>query len=110
MPARRLRYLAGAGRAERVREAAFAGEMLGPGHPCQDVAVLLVSELSESSVQRSRSADPGEAVRSLSGPGDGMVRVEVIDGGGPRASELRWVGRDAEGGPGLQFVAALAAR
>lgn len=111
MPARRLRYLAGAGRAERVREAAFVGGMLGLGHPCQDVAVLLVSELSESSVQQSRSADPGEAVTvAVRARGDGMVRVEVIDGGGPRASELRWAGRDAEGGPALQFVAGLAAR
>jgi Aminotransferase class-V len=29
---------------------------------------------------------------------DEMVRVEVLDGG-PRAPELRWAGRDAEGGP-----------
>ena len=35
-----------AGRAERARAArAFVSEMLGPGHPCGDVAVLLVSEV-----------------------------------------------------------------
>jgi hypothetical protein len=35
-----------AGRAERARAArAFVREMLGPGHPCGDVAVLLVSEV-----------------------------------------------------------------
>src|SRR5437764_282661 len=35
-----------AGRAERARAArAFVSEVLGPGHPCGDVAVLLVSEV-----------------------------------------------------------------
>jgi hypothetical protein len=35
-----------AGRAERARVArAFVGEVLGPGHPCGDDAVLLVSFL-----------------------------------------------------------------
>jgi hypothetical protein len=34
-----------AGRAERARAArAFVSEVLGPGHPCEDVAVLLVSD------------------------------------------------------------------
>ena len=70
----------------------------GPGHLCQDVAVLLVGELSGSSVQRSRSADPGEAVTLAVRAGDGLVWVEVLDGGA-RAPELRWAGRDAEGGP-----------
>ena len=31
---------------------AFVGGVLGPGHLCQDVAVLLVSDLSGNSVQR----------------------------------------------------------
>ena len=35
-----------AGRAERARAArAFVSEVLGPGHPCGDVAVSLVSEI-----------------------------------------------------------------
>jgi hypothetical protein len=59
------------------------------GHLCQDVAVLLVSELSGNSVQQSRSADPGEAVTLAVRVWDGMVRVEVLDGG-PRAPELQW--------------------
>jgi hypothetical protein len=74
-----------AGRAERARAArAFVSEMLGPGHPCGDVAVLLVSEIA----------------------GDGVVRVEVTDRAGPGTPELRPAGRDAEGGRELQLVAA----
>jgi hypothetical protein len=42
--------------------------------------------------------------------GDGMVRVEVTDRAGPGTPELRPAGRDAEGGRGLQLVAALAVR
>jgi hypothetical protein len=35
-----------AGRAERARAArTFVSAILGPGHPCEDVAVLLVSDL-----------------------------------------------------------------
>ena len=68
---------------------AFVGGVLGPGHLCQDVSVLLVSELSGNSVQQSRSADPGEAVTLAVRGWDGMVRVEVLDAG-PRAPELRW--------------------
>jgi hypothetical protein len=38
-----------AGRAERARAArTFVGEVLGPGHPCGDVAVLLVNEMDPS--------------------------------------------------------------
>ena len=44
-----------AGRAERARAArAFVSEVLGPGHPCGDVAVLLVSEVFSNSVRHSR--------------------------------------------------------
>src|ERR1700733_13814235 len=42
--------------------------------------------------------------------GDGVVRVEVTERAGPGTPELRPVGRDAEGGRGLQLVAVLAAR
>lgn len=52
-----------AGRAERARAArAFVSEMLGPGHPCGDVAVLLVSEVFSNSVRHSGSGAPGETV------------------------------------------------
>jgi len=74
-----------AGRAERARAArTFVGEVLGPGHPCGDVAVLLVSEIFANSVRHSGSAAAGETVtvvviagiassgsRSPTGPGRG---------------------------------------
>jgi anti-sigma regulatory factor (Ser/Thr protein kinase) len=98
-----------AGRAERARAArAFVSEVLGSGHPCRDVAILLVSEVFSNSIRHSRSGDPGETVAVR--VGDGMVRVEVADRAGPGTPELRPAGRDAEGGRGLQLVAALAAR
>src|SRR5215469_4989249 len=52
-----------AGRAERARLArAFVEGVLGPGHPCGDVAALLVSELFSNSLRHSGSGAPGETV------------------------------------------------
>jgi anti-sigma regulatory factor (Ser/Thr protein kinase) len=100
-----------AGRAERARVArTFVGAVLGPGHPCRDIAVLLVSEIFGNSVQHSRSGDPGEAVTVAVRAGDGVVRVEVADRSGPGVPELRPPDHGAEGGRGLQLVAGLASR
>jgi serine/threonine-protein kinase RsbW len=100
-----------AGRAERARVArAFAVGVLGPGHPCRDDAALLVSELFGNSVRHSRSGGAGGTVTVAVSAGDGRVRVEVTDRGGPEVPELCPAGRDAEGGRGLQLVAGLAAR
>jgi anti-sigma regulatory factor (Ser/Thr protein kinase) len=100
-----------AGRAERARAArSFISEVLGQGHPCVDVAVLLVSEIFGNSVRHSGSGAAGETVTVAVRAGDGIVRVEVTDRAGARTPELRPAGRDAEGGRGLQLVAALAAR
>jgi anti-sigma regulatory factor (Ser/Thr protein kinase) len=100
-----------AGRAERARAArSFVSVVLGPGHPCGDVAVLLVSEVFGNSVRHSGSGAPGETVTVAVIAGDGVVRVEVTDRAGPGTPELRPAGRDAEGGRGLQLVAGLAAR
>ena len=100
-----------AGRAERARAArAFVSEVLGPGHPCGDVAVLLVSEIFSNSVRHSGSGAPGETVTVAVRAGAGIVRVEATDCAGPGTPALRPVGRDAEGGRGLQLVAGLAAR
>jgi anti-sigma regulatory factor (Ser/Thr protein kinase) len=100
-----------AGRAERARVArAFVSTILGPGHPCGDVAALLVSEIFGNSVRHSGSGAPGETVTVAVRAGDGVVRVEVTDRAGPGTPKLRAAGRDAEGGRGLQLVAALAAR
>jgi anti-sigma regulatory factor (Ser/Thr protein kinase) len=100
-----------AGRAERARAArAFVGAVLGPGHPCGDVAVLLVSEIFGNSVRHSGSGAPGATVTVAVIAGDGVVRVEVTDRAGSETPELRPAGLDAEGGRGLQLVAGLAAR
>jgi anti-sigma regulatory factor (Ser/Thr protein kinase) len=100
-----------AGRAERARVSRlFVGEVLGPGHPCGDVAVLLVSEIFGNSVRHSGSAAAGETVTVSVRAGDGIVRVEFTDRAGPGTPELLPADRDAEGGRGLQLVAALAAR
>ncbi len=100
-----------AGLLERARVVrAFVGEVLGPDHPCGDVAVLLVSEIFSNSVRHSGSGAPGETVTVAVRAGDGIVRVEVTDRAGPGTPELGPASRDAEGGRGLQLVASLAAR
>jgi len=103
-----------AGRAERAERARaarrFVGEILGPGHPSGDVAILLVSEVFGNSVRHSGSGAPGETVTVAVIAGDSVVRVEVTDRAGLGTPELRPVGRDGEGGRGLQLVAGLAAR
>ena len=100
-----------AGRPERARAArAFVSEVLGPGHPCGDVAVLLVSEIFSNSVRHSGSGAAGETVTVAVRAGGGVVRVDVTDRAGPGTPELRPASRDAEGGRGLQLVAGLAAR
>lgn len=100
-----------AGRAERVRAArSFVSEVLGQGHPCGDVAILLVSEIFGNSVRHSGSGAAGETVTVAVRAGDGTVRIEVTDRAGPGTPELRPASRDAEGGRGLQLVADLAAR
>jgi len=73
-----------AGRAERARAArAFVSEVLGPGHPRRDDAVLLVSEVFGNSIRHSGSGAPGETVTVAVRAGDGMARVEVTDRAGP---------------------------
>jgi anti-sigma regulatory factor (Ser/Thr protein kinase) len=100
-----------AGLAERTRIVrSFVGAVLGPGHPCGDDAVLLVSELFANSLQHSGSGVPGETVTVTVTSRVGAVRVEVADLGGPGVPELRQADRDAEDGRGLGLVARLAAR
>jgi anti-sigma regulatory factor (Ser/Thr protein kinase) len=100
-----------AGRAERTRAArAFVSAILGPGHPCGDVAVLLVSEIFGNSVRHSGSGAVGETITVAVRAGDAIVRVEVTDRAGRGTPELRPADRDAEGGRGLHLVADLSAR
>jgi hypothetical protein len=86
------------------------GGVLGPGHPCPEDAVLLVSWIFGNSVRYSRSGCPGETVRVLVIPRGSVVRVEVTDRSGPGTPELRPAGRHAESGRGLRLVADLGVR
>jgi anti-sigma regulatory factor (Ser/Thr protein kinase) len=100
-----------AGRGERARVArAFVGGVLGPGRPCGADAALLVGELFGDSARHSMSGAPGETVTVAVRAGDGVVRVEVADRGGPWVPRPRSADRDAEGGRGLRLVAGMAAR
>ncbi len=100
-----------AGRAERARLArAFVEGVLGPGHPCGDVAVLLVGELFSNNLRHSRSGAPGETVTVAVKTVNDVIRVEVTDRSGPGVPEPRPAGSDAEDGRGLHLVARLATR
>jgi anti-sigma regulatory factor (Ser/Thr protein kinase) len=73
-----------AGQAERARVArAFVAGLLGPGHPCGDVAALLVSELFVNSIQHSGSGVPGETITVAVKTANEVIRVEVTDLSGP---------------------------
>ena len=99
-----------AGLAERAGVARiFVGAVLA-GHPGRDAAVLMASELFSNSVRHSRSGAPGGTVTVTVLAGDGLIRVEVTDEGGPGVPRMRQAGRDEEGGRGLELVAALATR
>jgi anti-sigma regulatory factor (Ser/Thr protein kinase) len=100
-----------AGRVDRARAArGFVAAVLGDGHPCRDVAVLLASELFGNSVRHSASALPGETVTVAVSVLRGVIRVEVTDRGGPGTPQPRPAGPDAEGGRGLALVEELSAR
>jgi anti-sigma regulatory factor (Ser/Thr protein kinase) len=100
-----------AGRAERARVArAFVDGVLGPGHPCGDVATLLVDELFANSIRHSGSGAPGETVTVAVKTADDVIRVEVTDLSGPGVPRPRPSGSEAEDGRGLDLVARLAAR
>jgi anti-sigma regulatory factor (Ser/Thr protein kinase) len=73
-----------AGRAERARLArAFVEGLLGPGHPCGDVAALLVDDLFVNSIRHSGSGAPGETVTVAVKTVNDVIRVEVTDRSGP---------------------------
>jgi anti-sigma regulatory factor (Ser/Thr protein kinase) len=100
-----------AARPEQVREArAFVACVLGPAHPCLDVAILLASEVTANSVRHSGSAALGEAVTVTVALEASRVRVEVTDRVGDGVPVLRPAGEDAEGSRGLRLVDDLADR
>jgi anti-sigma regulatory factor (Ser/Thr protein kinase) len=67
---------------ENVAKArAFVAEVLGPDHPCADVAVLLCSELVTNAVLHSNSRRHGGGVTVVVADLAESVQVEVIDEG-----------------------------
>ena len=89
---------------ERVGLArAFVAGVLGESHPCNDLAVLLASELVTNSVRHSGSAVPGGLVTVAVSAGEG------VPGGGdrpqrrrcPRPAARRSRGRRRGGQPGV---------
>jgi anti-sigma regulatory factor (Ser/Thr protein kinase) len=100
-----------AGRPDQVREArAFVGRLLGPSHPCGDVAVLLASEMVTNSLLHGGSSGPGEAVTVTVVVGDAGVRVEVAGRKAGGVPVLRRPDDEAEGSRGLRLVEELAVR
>jgi hypothetical protein len=90
-----------AGRAERARAArSFVSEVLGPGHPCGDVAVLLVSEIFGNSSGTPARVLPGRRSRSRSGPGTASsgLKSPTEPGRGRRSCVLPAVMRKAVAG------------
>jgi hypothetical protein len=71
---------------------------------------LMTGPVVRESVTLAGRAERARAARAFLGAGDGVVRVEVTDRGGPGAPELRPVDRHAEGGRGLQLVERIARR
>ncbi len=99
-----------AGLAERAWVARmFTGGVLGKGHPCGEVAVLLVSELFSNSLRHSRSGVPGGTITITVTAGGGLIRVEVTDRSGPGVPQPRPDAGGEEGGRGLRLVERLAA-
>lgn len=94
---------------ENVAKArAFVTEVLGPEHPCADVAVLLCSELVTNAVLHSDSRHHGGRITVVVADHPESVQVEVIDEGS--ASNIPVVKADvyAAEGHGLFLVENLA--
>jgi|CZLB01.1.fsa_nt_gi anti-sigma regulatory factor (Ser/Thr protein kinase) len=93
-----------------ARARAFVAEVLGPDHPCADVAVLLCSELVTNAVLHSDSRRPGGTVTIAVADLMDSVEVKVIDEGS--ASSIPVVKADtlAADGHGLFLVENLAER
>jgi anti-sigma regulatory factor (Ser/Thr protein kinase) len=94
---------------KNVRRArAFVAEVLGPDHPCAEVAVLLCSELVTNAVLHSHSGRAGGTVTVVVVDLKASVQVQVIDEGS--ASSIPVVRADAYAadGHGLFLVENLA--
>jgi len=100
-----------AGRPDQVREArVFVAGVLGPSHPCGEVAVLLASGLVTNAVRHGGSGMPGEAVTVTIVAWDAGVRVEVTGRKADGVPVLHAPNHEAEGSRGLWLVEDLAVK
>ena len=100
-----------AGRADQVREApAFVGRLLGPSHPCTDVAVIPASDMVTNSPLHGGPSGPGEAVTVTVVVGHASVWVEVTGRKADGVPVLRRPDNEAEGSRGLRLAEELAFR
>ena len=77
--------------------------LLGPSHPCGDVAVLLASEMVTNCVLHGGSSVPGEAVTVTVVVWDAGVRVEVTGRKADGVPVLRRPDDEAEGSRGCSW-------
>lgn len=98
------------GRVQDVRCARrFVGQVL-EGRPCQELAVLLTSEIATNAVLHSRSGDGGKVTIVVIDLGT-VVRVEVVDDGSDHRPHVAARKADlADRGRGLQIVEEVALR
>ncbi|BFO13932.1 ATP-binding protein [Streptomyces sp. KM77-8] len=96
------------GLAEEVTHARhFVASLLADRGPVDD-AVLIVSELATNAVRHSLSGSAGGWFLVIVGFGHDLVRLEVVDQGGPHVPHLCDVTNQEEGGRGLLLIAACA--
>jgi len=91
-----------------ARARAFVAEVLGPDHPCADVAVLLCSELVTNAVLHSNSQLDGGTVTVVVADLTATVRVQVIDEGSVSSIPVVKAETFAADGHGLFLVENLA--
>ena len=91
---------------EDVRE--FVAETVG-GCPVADDVILLASEVAANAVMHTASGKDGTFTVVVQ-PGDGLVRVEVHDGGSDTMPGARPAEGLASSGRGLSIVDSLATR
>ncbi|GHE45977.1 ATP-binding protein [Streptomyces griseoaurantiacus] len=96
------------GLAEEVTHARhFVASLLAERGPVDD-AVLIVSELATNAVRHSLSGSAGGWFLVIVAFGHDLVRLEVVDQGGPHVPHLCDVTNQEEGGRGLLLIAACA--
>ncbi|MFE1435975.1 ATP-binding protein [Streptomyces griseoaurantiacus] len=85
----------------------FVASLLAERGPVDD-AVLIVSELATNAVRHSLSGAADGWFLVIIGFGHDLVRLEVVDQGGPKVPHLCDVTNQEEGGRGLLLIAACA--